>query len=78
MTDLSKIIVTKVDVKSVNFCKTGTHEWLRLNGFSSRDMHDGIPADRMIATGCSLGAAVVAAAIERYERQNDEVTDDGR
>lgn len=77
MIDMSKIIVTKIDVLNAGFCSSGTREWCRLNGFTSKDVHDGIPADKMLATGCSLGAAVVSEAVKRAAREDGEMTDHG-
>ena len=60
--------VRKEDVIAAGFCGPGIREWCRLNGFTAADVKNGIPENRVLATGCELGAKVVEAAREREAR----------
>lgn len=62
---MTEVLVTKADVIAAGFCGPAMKEWCRANGFNAADVHAGIPAERILATGCGLGAACVAKARER-------------
>lgn len=66
------MIVIKEDIFSAGFCTDGLKEWLRLNGFESTDLRDGIHEDVLLATGCELANQVVAAARRRAAKMNTE------
>lgn len=70
--DLSQIVVTKIDVVTAGFCPGGLREWCRLNGITAREVHDGITAERLLATGCSLATSVVEQAVKRVEREAED------
>lgn len=69
---MSVVLVTKADVIAAGFCGPAMKEWCRANGFNADDVHAGIPAERILATGCELGAACVAKARERAILENTE------
>lgn len=54
--------IYKADIAAAGYCASGAREWLRLNDFTSQDLLEGIPQDRILATGCGLGAEVVRLA----------------
>lgn len=64
---MSKVIVTKADVLATGFCGTGMKVWCRQHGFSADEIRCGIPADRLLDTGCELASQVVAAAVARQK-----------
>lgn len=66
------VIVRKQDVIAAGFCGPGMGLWCELNGFTSKDIKDGIPADKLLATGCELAERVVAAAIRRTEMEAED------
>lgn len=65
MPDRHPTIVRKQDVVAAGFCGPGLKEWCRLNGFTAQDVSNGIPEDRIIAAGCSLGMKCLEKARER-------------
>lgn len=61
------VIVTKADVLAAGFCGTGMKVWCRQHGITADEISSGIPADKLMATGCELAAQVVAAAVARQK-----------
>lgn len=74
MPDRHPTIVRKQDVVSAGFCGSGLKEWCRLNGFTAQDVSNGIPEDRIIAAGCSLGMKCLEKAREREAFENNALS----
>lgn len=64
---MSGLVVTKADVIAAGFCGAGLKRWAELNGFSARDLKQGVPVERVEAVDCALARKVVAAARRRAE-----------
>lgn len=59
------IVATKADVIAAGFCASGMREWCRLHGFSSADIRDGIPIEKLESIDCDLARRVVETAKTR-------------
>lgn len=59
------LVVRKSDVLAAGFCSSGLKTWCRQHGITADEINRGVPADRLLATGCDLAAQVVAKAASR-------------
>jgi len=64
------MIVTHADLRSLNYCNRGSRQWFDRYGLDwSRFIHEGLPEEAFLATGCGMAKALVerARARERGE-----------